>query len=270
MFSPYYAWSKDKDPMNHCAVNVVLYGPDGRWTMTERGRGSLRRSANHLAIGPSALHWTGDGLTIEVDEISPLIPRRVRGTIRVEPQAINPHPSVLDWKGRHIWHPFAPAARVSVDLAMPDMRWTGPGYFDMNRGDEPLADAFTSWSWSRAHVGDDTFVFYDARGLDDAARGLAFRFDGNGERVDVEAPPLADLPRGLWGMTRQTRCEAGRANVHRGLEDAPFYTRSLVETTLAGRRVVSMHESLSLPRFVNPLVRLMLPFRMPRAPGWFG
>ncbi len=26
VFSPYYAWSRDKDPIDHSAVNVVLYG----------------------------------------------------------------------------------------------------------------------------------------------------------------------------------------------------------------------------------------------------
>lgn len=234
--------------------------------MTERGRGALHRGADYLAIGPSSLHWTQDGLTIEIDEIATPLPRRVRGTIRVNPYAINPHPCVLDWKGRHLWHPFAPSARVSVDLLAPDLHWTGDGYFDMNRGEEPLEDAFTFWTWSRGHQRRETAIFYDAQGFGEERRGLALRFDAQGNRHVVAAPPLADMPSGLWGVRRQTRCEAGQAQIRRRLEDAPFYTRSMIETTLRGERVLSMHESLSLGRFANPLVRMMLPFRMPRRP----
>ena len=29
VFSPYYAWSGRRDPLNHCAVNVALYGERG-------------------------------------------------------------------------------------------------------------------------------------------------------------------------------------------------------------------------------------------------
>ncbi len=59
VFSPYYAWSREKDPFAHCAMNVVLYGKPGRFAMTERKAGSLHRSADHIAIGPSAMEWDG-------------------------------------------------------------------------------------------------------------------------------------------------------------------------------------------------------------------
>ena len=54
VFSPYYAWARSRnggvaDPENFCAINVALYGAAGkRWTMTERGRSSVRRSAASL------------------------------------------------------------------------------------------------------------------------------------------------------------------------------------------------------------------------------
>jgi carotenoid 1,2-hydratase len=53
----------------------------------------------------------------------------------------------------------------------------------------------------------------------------------------------------------------------RTFEDTPFYARSLLAATLDGETVQPVHESLSLRRFRNPLVRLMLPFRMPRRIG---
>ncbi|MFD0938632.1 carotenoid 1,2-hydratase, partial [Methylobacterium trifolii] len=74
-------------------------------------------------------------------------------------------------------------------------------------------------------------------------------------------------PTRLWRMPRETRSDDGRAAVLRTFEDTPFYSRSLLAATLDGQPVRAVHESLSLDRFRNPLVRLMLPFRMPRVLG---
>jgi carotenoid 1,2-hydratase len=48
------------------------------------------------------------------------------------------------------------------------------------------------------------------------------------------------------------------------LEDAPFYVRSVVETGMRGERVMGFHETLNAPRLSSQLVKMMLPFRMPR------
>jgi carotenoid 1,2-hydratase len=48
------------------------------------------------------------------------------------------------------------------------------------------------------------------------------------------------------------------------LVDAPFYARSIIDTTLYGEPVEAVHESLLLNRFRSPVVQAMLPFRMPR------
>jgi carotenoid 1,2-hydratase len=50
----------------------------------------------------------------------------------------------------------------------------------------------------------------------------------------------------------------------RTLEDGPFYTRSIMATRLLGEDIELMHESLSGDRFASPVVKAMLPFRMPR------
>ena len=58
VFSPYYARARRRgpaDPEHHVALNVALYGATRRWTMTERGRASLQRTATSLRIGPSAM-----------------------------------------------------------------------------------------------------------------------------------------------------------------------------------------------------------------------
>ena len=106
VFSPYYAWSGRKDPLQHCAMNVALYGPTNqRWAMTERGANAVTRSKDILAIGPSSLSWDKDALTIHVDEIATPFPRRIRGNIRVEPIAINSQSFLLEAHGRHFWRP---------------------------------------------------------------------------------------------------------------------------------------------------------------------
>ncbi len=80
VFSPYYHWRGRRDPDDHCAFNVALYGPRGaRWAMTERGKPAVHRERAAFAIGPSAMVWRGDALTIEIHEIAAPWPRRVRG-----------------------------------------------------------------------------------------------------------------------------------------------------------------------------------------------
>ncbi|MFX8883411.1 hypothetical protein ABTM86_19650, partial [Acinetobacter baumannii] len=47
VFSPYYALARRRgrgDPLNHCALNVAVYGNGTKhWAMTERRRGAIAR-----------------------------------------------------------------------------------------------------------------------------------------------------------------------------------------------------------------------------------
>lgn len=265
VFSPYYAWSRDKDPFDHCAMNVVLYGRPGRFAMTERKAGGLSRSADHIAIGHSSMEWDGSELTVRIDERGAPLPRRIRGTIRLRPSGITAGPFHLDPGGRHRWWPMAPASRVEVALSEPGLSWQGSGYFDTNDGDEPLEDAFTRWTWCRAELPDGAAILYDVSHRVGGGRNLSLGFAFDGTRRDIRPPLPAALPStGFWRMPRETRSDDGRARVITTFEDTPFYSRSLLASTLAGEPVRAVHESLSLDRFRNPLVRLMLPFRMPR------
>jgi carotenoid 1,2-hydratase len=265
VFSPYYGWSGRGDPLNHCAVNVALYGPrNQRWTMTERGRKAVTRAPDQLAIGPSALSWQGSALTIAVDEVAVPSFARIRGAIRLEPTVFNAQSFPLDAGGGHVWRPIAPAARVSVALSAPDLRWSGNGYFDMNAGHEPLEAGFAHWTWTRAALSRGSAILYEAERRRGGPLSLGLRFDKSGRCERLEPPPIARLPRTRWRMARETRADESRARIERTFEDTPFYARSLVSSRLFGESVVAMHESLSLDRFANPLVRLMLPFRMPR------
>ncbi len=266
VFSPYYAWSGYGAPENHVAVNVALYAPGAkRWAMTERGQRHLARDAASLTIGPSALHWDGDTLVATIDEIAAPLPARIRGTVRLTPLALTPESFALDPAGRHRWRPIAPRARVEVAMERPGVRWSGTGYLDSNCGSEPLADGFADWDWSRAHLARDTVVLYDGVRRDGSAFSLALRIAADGTVEQVAAPPRFRLPTSAWRMARGTRADAGGvAMVTRTWEDSPFYVRSALATRLFGEDCAAVHESLSLDRFRSPIVRAMLPFRMPR------
>ncbi len=248
-------------------MNVALYGEGSRrWTMTERSRASMRRDARQLVIGPSAMSWDGEALTIRIDEINVPLPRRVRGTVRLVPEGLCRFSASLDDDGRHRWGPIAPCARVDVALDAPSLRWSGRGYLDSNEGDEPIDRPFTDWDWSRAVMRDgSTAVIYDVRQKQGADRVLALRFTPQGEAIAFEPPPRQVLPGTLWRVGRSIRSEGGvAATVTRTLEDTPFYVRSELDAGLLGERVTTMHESLSVPRLDSLAVRLMLPWRMPR------
>ena len=121
----------DASPEEHCAVNVCLYSPGAsRWTMTERGARHVRRTRERFDIGPSHWLWRGDVLEIGLREWSVPIPRAVRGTLRVRPEALTSFHAPLDAAGRHVWSPIAPCARIEVALESPELRWTGDAYID--------------------------------------------------------------------------------------------------------------------------------------------
>ncbi|MEJ8851025.1 carotenoid 1,2-hydratase [Variovorax rhizosphaerae] len=275
VFSPYYARARRRaaggaaDPLDHCALNVALYGDarsDNRWAMTERGRRSVQRDATTLRIGPSIMRWDGDVLVFDIDEVTVPIPSRLRGQVRVHPAAIVARSFALDDTAHHHWRPIAPCARVEVALSHPSLKWRGTGYLDSNTGTRPLEQDFPAWEWSRGTLRDGrTVVLYDVTRRDAEPLSLAVAFDPSGGIEAFEPPGRAALPRTGWRMDRSTRSTAGHApKVLQTFEDAPFYSRSLIESHLLGERVTAVHESLSLERFAAPWCQWMLPFRMPR------
>ena len=208
VFSPYYAWTRRRgrgDPEDHCAINVALYGPGrNRWAMTERGRGALARDGRSLSVGPSSMDWDGTVLTIRIDERTVPWPGRIRGTVRVRPEAVLRQRFALDAAGRHGWRPFAPCARAEVALESPSLHWSGAAYVDMNAGDEPLEAAFRDWDWSRATTPEGGAILYDVRRRDGTDLCLALSTDRTGDLRALEPPPLAPLPRTRWGVARRT------------------------------------------------------------------
>lgn len=270
VFSPWYRWSGRRDPENHVCINVATYGPGGRFTMTDRGRSALRQSETRLTVGPSALHWDGTALRIEIDEISaPPVISRVRGQITLTPRAVTGVELPLTPDGAHVWRPFAPSSDIRVDLEAPGWQWAGHGYFDANFGTRALEEDFSFWTWGRYPTATGSTCFYDATRLDGSRLATAIRFDNAGGAGHIAPPPLTPMRRSLWGVRRETRAEDGyQPRQVKPMLDAPFYSRSMVRTRIDGAETTGVHEALDLRRFRSPLLKPMLAVRVPRRAGW--
>jgi carotenoid 1,2-hydratase len=269
VFSPWYRWSGRRHPQNHCCLNVVTSGLNGRFTMTDRGAAALRQSRDTLEIGPSRMHWTGRELVIDIDEWgAPPMVTRVRGRIVVTPAAVTQTEALLTPDGRHLWRPFAPMAQVSVALSQ-GHAWEGHGYFDANFGSRALEADFGFWTWGRFPMRDRTLCFYDATRRDGSRLALAVETDRAGEVRLIEAPPPVPMARSAWLVRRETRADPGTTPRQAlSLLDAPFYARSLVRTRIGGEETLGMHEALDLVRFRQPLLKPMLAVRVPRRARW--
>ncbi|WP_410171711.1 carotenoid 1,2-hydratase [Cereibacter johrii] len=269
VFSPWYRWSGRKEPQNHCCLNVATYGPGGRFTMTDRGRAALRQSPDTLTVGPSRMHWTGTQLIVEVNEISsPPLVSPVKGRIVLTPTGITEVEVTLKDDGSHIWRPFAPTARIEVDLTQ-GHRWHGHGYFDANFGTAALEADFRFWTWGRYPVADGAACFYDATRRDGSRLELGLHVAADGRARLIQPPPQARFSRSRWLVERHTPADPGtRPRQVMSMLDAPFYSRAMVETTVFGQKTVGVHEALDLRRFRSPLLMPMLAVRVPRRPGW--
>lgn len=234
--------------------------------MTDRGRSALRQSRDALSVGPSEMRWDGGTLVIDVNEVSspPLI-SRVQGQIRLTPSALTDVEAMLTPDASHIWRPFAPSAEIEVDLTQ-GHRWTGHGYFDANFGSAALEADFRRWTWGRyprGHGG--TTCFYDGIRADGSTLALGLDIAANGAVEEITPPPIAKLSRTAWALPRDTRSDPGyQPRQTMAMLDAPFYSRSLVQTQIGGEQVIGVHEALDLRRFSHPFVKVMLALRVPR------
>lgn len=251
------------DPLEHCAINVALYGPGAdAWVLSEYGPAGVERGPELFRVGNSSLAWEGDCLVVRFDERTAVLGQRVAGTVRLYPSAFPDHPLAIDARGRHTWWAVAPHAHVEAELTHPGLSIRGTGYHDSNFGAEPLEAAFLDWNWSRASLPDRTAVLYDARRCDGSTLRMGRVFHADGRVEPLEAPRTVALGRTRWLLPRTTRTDGAPATIARTLEDTPFYARTELDTGLCGRRVRAVHESLSLERFCSPVVQSMLPFRI--------
>jgi len=232
--------------------------------MTERPNKAVSTSAEALNLGPSTVRFEDGALIYDIAERAAPIPFPVRGMVIIRPETEQSETFTLDANDRHVWRPIWPSARAEIRFEAPDAHWSGEAYVDSNAGLEPLEAGFTSWNWSRATTQDGAAILYDSLRRDGSRHLLALDIGSDGTARRFVAPAPAPLPKTGWRVRRGTRSD-GAARVVQTLEDTPFYSRSLIETDLLGAPRLSMHESLDLTRFSSNWVKMLLPFRMPRA-----
>ena len=69
---------------------------------------------------------------------------------------------------------WRPARGSRSTLERPRLRWRATGYFDMNRGDEPLEGGFADWQWcARRNCSDGAAILYEAQRRDGSRVDLA-------------------------------------------------------------------------------------------------
>ncbi len=214
--------------------------------------------------------WSDGQLVIDVNEISgPPVISRVRGQIRVTPSAITSVELPLTPDGSHVWRPFGPVSTVECDLESKGWQWSGHGYFDANFGTRALEQDFSYWTWGRYPLKSGATCFYDATRIDGSELGAGFHFDTDGTAHQIDLPEKRPFRRSLWAVRRETRGDAGTQPKQRlNMLDAPFYSRSAVETQIDGERTIGVHEALDLRRFRSPILKPMLAVRVPRRGNW--
>ena len=269
MFSPWYHWSGRGDPEDHCCINFATYGKGGVFTMTDRGRDALALSPNKFSAGPSSVIWRDGSLHFEIDErAAPPQFGQVRARVKVTPSAVTRAELPLTPDGAHVWRPFAPVARIEVDMARRGWTWSGHGYFDANFGIRPLEADFDTWTWGRFPTRTGALCFYDAMRRDGTRASHAIEAQRDGATREVPLPEEQAFSRTLWRLPRTTRSDGAAPRQVQPMLDAPFYARSMVETTIGEDRVMGVHEALDLRRYGNPLIKPMIALRVPRRKRW--
>ncbi|MBC8072391.1 MAG: carotenoid 1,2-hydratase [Deltaproteobacteria bacterium] len=275
-FSPRYARARARghaDPLEHCAMNVALYGDDLRrvWTLDEHRVLPQQRSRDAIEIARSSMRREHGRIVVELDaRTTPISPRRrrsLRGRVTLHVESAPRLRLAIDEDAHHHWWPIAPLAHVEVELDEPSLQFRGHGYHDANAGDIALEASFSTWGWSRARLRDRACLTYDVTQIDGRQRAHAFTVASTGAIEPLEHTELVTMPRGFWGVERTARVDAGaELSLLRSLEDGPFYTRELVRTALAGEPVIAMHESLAAHRLRRAWVRWCVAQRMRVAP----
>jgi len=236
--------------------------------MTERGSGDLKRSKQHFQVANTVARVEGSQLVIDIDEWCVPLPSKLIGRVTCQLPTLTTECFALDDHGRHRWWPMAPCLNVEVQMARPDLRWSGQGYLDTNAGSEPLERGFKQWQWQRSELQQGRgSITYVALTRDNNEHRLQLAFDADGElsRHDVaNISPVELAPGTVWRMPRVAYSDGGDIGVIKTYEDTPFYTRSLLLSQSGSEHRKVMHESLDLDRFVRPWVQRLLPFRMPR------
>ena len=178
------------DPQNWSALAFHLY-VDRRtvasWLVEGDGSGAFGddpTAALQLAGGRLDVENRSDGgsrARISIDGRSPILRRRVSGTISLEfpPVSLDPvaRPSIDRSITDHYWVPAGPVGSFSAELDWRGggLRFSGEAYHDRNFGYSPLMHHRVEWVWGRLHSRGHTLIFFSVVPQDGATDDLEIR-----------------------------------------------------------------------------------------------
>ncbi|MBX2881704.1 MAG: carotenoid 1,2-hydratase [Granulosicoccus sp.] len=236
VFSPYYAWARKRGrtpALQHCSINVALYGSPARWCMTERDERSVKTHVSSMKVGNSRISVTDKCMQININERAVPLPWKVKGQVRIPLLAHDLPAQPLDLpnkeNARHFWQPIAPHTRINVEMESPALQWQGNAYVDSNHGDIPLESSFKSWTWSRSHEANgDTSIHYKVLTRDGQTSCQNRKYTSDGQIIELDNSSETVLsPTRYFRIKRTANIEQNhRIEALQTLEDAPFYARS--------------------------------------------
>ena len=295
VFSPFYASrlrrGERPSPRDHLAVNLALYRRGRRpvFAFSEYGRPSSGSTieadasggARRVTIARSEIVHEGGRIVVRIDERRVGLRTPVRGEATFE--ALEPSLGSFALATRHGWRAHVPRARVTARFG--DFALDGAlGYHDENWGLEPLARAFTRWSWGRVHEPDRTRIVFDLERRLEPRHAQTRRverehltFDSRSALTRVALPArrfvpsvasyLLPLPESFdVGASEHARMVTRPSVI---LERSPFYLRFLAPFPPGG--VLAMAEHIDFDRIEGSLVQKMIALRVARPEsGYYG
>lgn len=275
--------------LDHSAIGVSWYR-DGKtiaYALNGYRSGDFRYEASPLSIRIAGCTLDRDDRGYRLQLETPAVDGRstIRADLRFDPApdtasmesdlGTSAHP--------HLWILAAADCRVSGRMSIEGRSsgstdFIGRGYHDHNAGSEEISRAMRRWRWGRVHVGDRTYIYYQAEPRWESARGLLIVCD-KGRPVDNPESGghtlvVADTPRrNVFGVV-----DAGRLSVDDGhyrvsrtlkdrLDDGPFYLRWTADFDVDGTGALGICEHLETRNLNSRWFNWMIPYRLKRPNG---
>ena len=263
-----------QNPAESCCINVATYGPRRALHDDRPGRSRAAPvAATRLQVGPSSMHWTGDELIIDIDEISARrMVSRVAGTITLTPAAVTEVELPLTPDGAHVWRPFAPIGRhrgrpepagLALDRARLFRRQfrhprAGGGFQLLDLGPVPAAATGRPASTTRPAATVSTW------------RGGRVSTRTGSAREIAPPPPRPLRAQSLWAVRRETRADAGYQprQVKRDAGCAVLFPVAVRNPDRRRESRPGVHEALDLDRFRHAAAEADAGGAGAAPPGW--
>ena len=269
--------------LDHSAIGVSWYrdGKTVAYALNGYRAGDFRHESSPFGIDIAGcvLGRDDQGYSLRVE--TPAVDGRstIRADLRFDPAAgTEPLESDIGTSSHpHLWilaaADCAVSGRVSIDgRHSRQVDFEGRGYHDHNAGSEEISRAMRRWRWGRVHLGDRTYVYYDAEPRRGPTRSLLVACDaGRPSMVEAEAEVRIGSPRrNVFGVVDAARLdvEAEQIGLTRTLrdrlDDGPFYLRWTADFEVDGAAGLGICEHLETRNLNSRWFNWMIPYRLKR------